>query len=198
MHWIQACGRSFLLCLISECCSMVLEHCKTISCKRLYGKGLKKPRLERKTKREESLGESYSESDCKEKEGRGLMVDGNESSRVGEQGSVCEVSELTRMEGTDQASRRDTNQHLLIASGVPVERSICGEGKRRGVGGPKDNRSRHSSKNTKECHIIRRLSVSLQATQGNEPRWRRGFYVRLGSAVDSEWMLRHSFPKCMY
>lgn len=87
---------------------------------------------------------------------------------------VCEVWELMRMERTDQASERDTNQHLLIASGVPGERSICGEGERRSGGRQKDNHPRHSSKNTKECHILHSLSVSLQATQGNEPRWRRG------------------------
>lgn len=93
--------------------------------------------------------------------------------------SVCEVWELTRMERTDQASERDTNQHLLIASGVLGERSICGEGERRRGGGRKDNHPRHSSKNTKECHILRQLSVSVQATQGNEPRWRRGLMLGL-------------------
>lgn len=50
--------------------------------------------------------------------------------------SVCKVSELTRMERTDQASERNTNQHLLIASGVPRERLICG-----GRGEKKDRRT---------------------------------------------------------
>ncbi len=87
--------------------------------------------------------------------------------RVGEQGSVCEVSELMRMERTDQASERDTNQRLLIASGVPGERSICGEGERRGEEGRKDNCSRQLSKNTKECHIICRLCLSA----GHSGEW---------------------------
>lgn len=55
------------------------------------------------------------------------MWDGIESKRVGEQKSVCEVLELTRMERTDQASERDTNQHLLIASGVPGEDRSMGK-----------------------------------------------------------------------
>ena len=83
------------------------------------------------------------------------MRDGNESRRIGEKENVCDVSELMRMERTDQASERDTNQHLLIASGFLGERSIRGEEEGRRVGGQKDNHSRHSSKETKGSHIFR-------------------------------------------
>lgn len=92
------------------------------------------------------------------KERRGLMRDGNESRTIEQKENVCDVSELMRMERTDQASERDTNQHLLIASGFPGKRSIREEEGRR-VGGQNDNHSRHSSKKTKGS------SVSLQATR---------------------------------
>lgn len=55
------------------------------------------------------------------------MRDGNESRRFGEQVSVFEGSALTRMKRTDQASERGTNQHLLIASGVPGKDRSVGE-----------------------------------------------------------------------
>lgn len=100
------------------------------------------------------------------------------------------------MERTDQESERDTNQHLLIASGVLGERLIYGQWKGRGEGGQKDNHHRQSSKNTKECHILCRLFT------GHSREWVEmalGFDVQLCSVVvDSTWTLRHFFPKCMY
>jgi len=54
--------------------------------------------------------------------------------RVEEQESVCEGSELTRIEKADQASERDTNQHLLIASGIPRgETDLRWKGKEEGL-----------------------------------------------------------------
>lgn len=46
--------------------------------------------------------------------------------RAGKQESIYEGSELTRIEKTDQATERGTNQHLLIALGVPggTEQSV--------------------------------------------------------------------------
>lgn len=140
-------------------CLKVLEPCKTAKRETPLSNGIKKSRVERKTQRRKHWSELLARVIAKGKGGSVLMKGGNESRRFGERVSVCEVSELTRMKRTDQASERGTNQHLLIASGVPGERSICGEGEERRVGGRKDNCSRHSSKNTKECHIFLRLST---------------------------------------
>lgn len=43
---------------------------------------------------------------------------------MGQSGGHAKSQELTGIEGTDQAGERDNNQHLLIASGVPRERSM--------------------------------------------------------------------------
>lgn len=64
--------------------------------------------------------------------------------RVGElkkQESAWKGSELTPLGKTDQPSERDTNQHLLIASGVPRgESDLQGSEKERRETGKRDNR----------------------------------------------------------
>ena len=108
-------------------------------------------------------------------------MDGHERRRrVGEQVSAHEVSWLTRMERTERASERDTNQHLLIASGVPAERSICqGKGKEEGS---KDGQiTAPDTRQRLQRSVISSVDPpSLCRPLGKEPRWRAGVYYQLG------------------
>lgn len=103
---------------------------------------------------------------------------------------------VDKKKGTDQASERGSNQHLLIASGVPGERLICGEGEVRRVGGRKENYSRHSSKNTKECHMFLWLSTDYS---GEWAAMVRGLMFGLAHLLlTGNGCSDTPFPKCMY
>lgn len=149
---------------------MVLEHGETAGS---HGNGLQQSGVERERQMEKGvLDWIISGSDYKKKEGKCIDVGCQwelKSRRV------CVKSQSwRRMERTDQASERDTNQHLLIASGVPRERSICRRGRR--TEEQKEKGSRRSLKIAKECHIFCLFSASLQAT--HESKWMLFFSPR--------------------
>lgn len=185
------------ICDVTLRCSVVLEHCETARRERPQSNGIKKFRLERKTNSEESILRRLERQ--KRERGSSLMSDGIESGRVGwqERGGECERSWREWKRRIRRAKGTPINTFWLPQVSQRRDRS-AERGRRRRVGGRKDNRSGHSSGNTKECHIFCQLGASPQATQGNEPRWLRVFDVRLASVVDSKWTRRYSFPNCTH
>lgn len=127
------------------------------------------------------------------------MGDGGRGGRVKKQGSVCEVTVDGEWKGqTRQAKGTPINTSWLPQVSRRRHRSL-GMLRIEGAGGQNVNCSRHSSKNTKECHIFCRLSVSLQTAPGERVEMVQRFCVLLGSVVvDSKLMPWHSFPKRMF